>query len=240
MPEHAIINDLNQRLMGFYKHVQTDYDNLRLELAMLEETYAENRLVYEEGKSHDPEAWVEDPKEGLYHSMRDMFNGKETPSYSPAAIYYFMNKTAYPGMIRYNSNGEYNVPYGRYKTLNTKLVSEAHSRLLASATILCDDYQKVFELCEPLDFVFIDPPYDCAFNDYGNVETLDGFTEEDHVRLHKAYLELPCPALMVIGLTDLTYDLYGGMIVHSYEKAYAVNIRNRFKSASRHVLVMNC
>lgn len=42
--------------------------------------------------------------------MREMFNLKIEPSYLEAVIYFFINKTAYSGMIRYNANGEFNVP----------------------------------------------------------------------------------------------------------------------------------
>ncbi|MDY5767179.1 MAG: DNA adenine methylase, partial [Alloprevotella sp.] len=53
------------------------------------------------------------------------------------------------------------------------------------------------------------------------------------------FVNLPCKALMVIGCTPLTENLYRGYIVDSYEKSYAVNIRNRFKSAARHIVVAN-
>ena len=44
---------------------------------------------------------------------------------------------------------------------------------------------------------------------------------------------------MVIGLTPLTQELYGSYIVDEYDKNYAVNIRNRFKSSARHIIVAN-
>jgi DNA adenine methylase len=87
--------------------------------------------------------------------------------------------------------------------------------------------------------MFLDPPYDCVFSDYGNREIKDGFNEAEHRRLREAFFKLECKALMVIGKTELTYSLYKDSIVHEYEKAYAVNIRNRFKSAGKHILVSN-
>ena len=89
------------------------------------------------------------------------------------------------------------------------------------------------------DFIFLDPPYDCVFSDYGNVEYKDGFNEKSHTELANAYKELNCKALMVIGRTPLTEKLYGEMIVDEYEKSYAVNIRNRFKSEASHILISN-
>jgi DNA adenine methylase len=89
------------------------------------------------------------------------------------------------------------------------------------------------------DFMFLDPPYDCVFSDYGNVEYKDGFNEKNHTELANAYKELNCKALMVIGRTPLTEELYGDMIVEEYGKSYAVNIRNRFKAKASHILVSN-
>lgn len=44
---------------------------------------------------------------------------------------------------------------------------------------------------------------------------------------------------MVIGKTELTENLYKDFIVDEYEKVYSVNIRNRFKSSSMHMIVTN-
>jgi DNA adenine methylase len=43
-----------------------------------------------------------------------MFNDLIEKKYTDAFLYFFINKTAYSGMIRYNAKGEFNVPYGRY------------------------------------------------------------------------------------------------------------------------------
>ena len=64
--------------------------------------------------------------------------------------------------------------------------------------------------------MFLDPPYDCVFSDYGNVEYKDGFNEKNHIELANAYKELNCKALMVIGRTPLTEKLYKDMIVDEY------------------------
>ena len=42
---------------------------------------------------------------------------------------------------------------------------------------------------------------------------------------------------MIIGKTELTEELYGEFVKGEYEKSYAVNIRNRFKSESMHIIV---
>lgn len=238
-PEHALINDINTKLVGFYEGVRDNFAELRQELDLLEGMYSANRYVFDERKLRDPDARVEDPNEALYYHVRAMFNNLEEKEFSDAALYYFINKTAYSGMIRYNARGEFNVPFGRYRNLNTDKVTPEHSRLLNGAELMNIDYAEVFNLCEPDDFVFLDPPYDCTFSDYGNDEYRDGFNEENHRRLAQDFINLPCRALMVIGHTPLTEELYNGFIAAEYHKTYAVNIRNRFKSMANHILVAN-
>ena len=142
-------------------------------------------------------------------------------------------------MIRFNSKGEYNVPFGRYSNLNTKLITQEHSQLLQRAEVLQEDYSAVFERAQADDFMFLDPPYDCVFNDYGNIDMMNGFDEEQHRRLAADFKNLSCRALMVIGKTPLTEELYGKFIKDEYRKNYAVNIRNRFKNDAKHIVVVN-
>ena len=87
--------------------------------------------------------------------------------------------------------------------------------------------------------MFLDPPYDCIFSDYGNEEYREGFNEASHRALAEDIRNLPCRALLVIGRTPLTEELYGDMIIEEYDKSYAVNIRNRFHSEAKHILIAN-
>lgn len=239
-PERAVINDINTSLMGFYSAVQQNYAELSIELAQLENIYNTNRLDFEALKRQHPSKRVIDRNEELYYNLRDMYNGLVEPRYSAAALYYFINKTAYSGMIRYNAKGEYNVPYGRYKNFNTSLITEQHHNLLLNTEIHNSDYREIFALARPEDFVFLDPPYDCIFSDYGNEEYQeDGFNEENHRQLANDFFNLNCRTMMVIGATPLTRELYGGNIIAEYPKNYSVNIRNRFQAGAVHIIITN-
>lgn len=192
--------------MRFYKGVQKEFEPLKDELSEIEEVYKINRRKFEELKSKNPTERVKDDNELLYYQMRDMFNGLSEKKFSDPLLYFFINKTAYSGMVRSNSKGEFNVPYGRYKNLNTSLVTEAHHKLLQNVEIFNTDYKAVFEMAIKDDFMFLDPPYDCVFSDYGNSEYKDGFTEDDHRELAERYKNLNCKALMVIGRTPFEYS----------------------------------
>ena len=238
-PEQAIINDVNSRLFMFYNEMKKRYPVVRTQLDELQKIYEENQEEYEQKKKRNPELRIENKNESFYYEMRDAFNHKIRTSYLDSVVYFFINKTAYSGMIRYNKQGEYNVPYGRYKNFNTKLITNEHYELLAKTDIYNKDYSEIFNMLKQDDFVFLDPPYDCVFSDYGNAEYKDGFGEDEHRRLANDFRNLPCKALLVIGKTELTEELYGDLIVEEYDKSYSVNIRNRFKAGAKHIIVTN-
>ena len=238
-PEQAIINDVNSRLFMFYNEMKKKYPVVRTQLDELQKIYEENQEEYEHKKKINPKLRIENKNESFYYEMRDAFNHKIRTSYLDSVVYFFINKTAYSGMIRYNKQGEYNVPYGRYKNFNTKLITNEHYELLAKTDIYNKDYSEIFNMLKHDDFVFLDPPYDCVFSDYGNAEYKDGFGEDEHRRLANDFRNLPCKALLVIGKTELTEELYGDLIVEEYDKSYSVNIRNRFKAGAKHIIVTN-
>ncbi|MBU9712001.1 DNA adenine methylase [Evansella tamaricis] len=238
-PKKAKLNDVNTRLIGFYNTVRNNYTALRNDLDDIQRQYENNRQVYEQRKKKSPDLRVTDDNEALYYELRDMYNNIIPKVYSDAALYFFINKTSYSGMIRYNARGEFNVPYGRYKNFNTQLLTEAHSQLLQTAEVTNGDYSLLFNEMTQHDFMFLDPPYDTIFSDYGNIEFTGDFDESHHRRLADDFRNVNGKALMVIGSTPLIEELYSPYIKGRYQKSYAVNIRNRFKSESEHLIITN-
>ena len=238
--EGSIINDFNPNLVRFYSEVRDNFHKIDIELAKLKRAYDKTSEDYELERAKT-KGRVDNLNEALFYRMRDQYNGKTKEEYFFATIYYFLNKTAYSGIVRHNSKGEYNVPFGRYKTLNTGALTLEHSELLKKTTILNGDFEKVFNMSDKNDFIFLDPPYDSTFSNYGNAtaEKAEGFDKKDHIRLANAFKNLEAKALMVIGGTDFIRDLYKDYIVTEYHKKYAVNIKNRVNSSSNHLVIRN-
>jgi DNA adenine methylase len=237
-PHHGIINDINSKLINFYIDVKDNYEQLKKELYQIQQIYTDNQNKYQELRNLNPNEKVSNANEILYYQYRKEFN-YPTGQYLNGTIYFFINKTAYSGMIRYNKKGEYNVPFGRYKNFNTDLINENHHKLLQNAEIFNTDYSEIFNMATPNDIMFLDPPYDCIFNDYGNIESEDGFNENEQRRLAEDFRNLDTRALMVIAKTPLTEELYRNFIIDEYDKNYSVNIRNRFKSEAKHIVIKN-
>ena len=238
-PQKAIINDVNKRLINFYLQLQNNYNKMREQLNEIQSIYEKNQETYKRQKQITPDDYVKNNNEEFYYEMRNLFNKPNEASYLDGVVYFFINKTAYSGMIRYNNSGEYNVPFGRYPNLNTKLITIEHHNLLQGAEIYNLDYKEIFKKASKDDFVFLDPPYDCVFNDYGNIDMMNGFDEQEHRRLAQDFKKLKCKALMVIGKTPLTMELYGDYVCDEYYKNYSVNIKNRFNNDKMHIVVKN-
>lgn len=58
-PRQAIINDINAKLMEFYRGVRDDYSNLRRELDEIESLYTKNRNEFNALKALHPNERVE-------------------------------------------------------------------------------------------------------------------------------------------------------------------------------------
>ena len=140
-----------------------------------------------------------------------------------ACRFYYLRKTCFRGMMRYNKNGGFNVPFGRYKTFNYENLSDdRYENLLKKTTILDETFEKVFEKYDdPSNFIFLDPPYDSTFTDYGYCK----FGREEHEKLAELFKKTSSKCMMVIGGTEFIRGLYDGYIVEEYEKKYKFRLK---------------
>ena len=114
-------------------------------------------------------------------------------------------------MLRYNKKGEFNIPYGRYKTCNfEELVNPRYTELLSRTTITNGSFEKVFEDYNNKDnFMFLDPPYDSEFTDYGYCS----FGKDEQRKLAECFKNTKIKCLIVIGKTPFIEELYKDYIV---------------------------
>lgn len=238
-PPKAVIGDVNRPLIHFYRELKENFNEVVTETKEIADKFEENQKSFNNLKDYHQEKRIRNPNEDFYYDLRDQFNGLKERRYSLASLYYFINKTAFSGMIRYNKEGHFNVPFGHYKHFSNKSITYQHYNLLKHTQIIQCDYTASFKMAGKEDFMFLDPPYDCVFTDYGNMKTVGDFCEEQHRQLAEDFKKLQCKALLVISDTPLIQELYQGYIQESYDKNYAVNIRNRFKASAKHLIITN-
>ena len=168
-------------------------------------------------------------------------------SFVYSSIYFFIRNYTYSGMFRYNSNGEFNVPYGGIGYNNNSLdkkinyiSSEPIQERLRNTTIECNDFHFFFkdkELNEN-DFIFLDPPYDTEFSTYDQNE----FTSNDQKRLADFLInEVNCNWMLVIKNTPFIYDLYNkpNIKIKFFDKSYNVSFMNRNDRDTEHLMITN-
>ena len=144
--------------------------------------------------------------ERLYYRHRERFNqliseGKAKTA-EAAALFYFLNRTGYNGLCRFNSSGGFNVPFGRYTTINYTHDFAGYRSAFARWTFTSTDFSEL-----PLradDFVYADPPYDVVFTRYAK----EDFGWDDQVRLAEFLAGHRGPVVLSNQKTDRIVDLY--------------------------------
>jgi DNA adenine methylase len=174
----ALLNDINPHLLNFYCWLKR---GLTISIEMTND-------------------------ESLYYAHRNRFNdllrsgkaeGKEA-----ASIFYFLNRTGYNGLCRFNRAGEFNVPFGSYKNINYVRNFLAYKPLLASWDFV--NYSFTHVPLRPNDFVYADPPYDVEFTHYST----GGFDWEDQVRTAEFLAKHEGPVILSNQATKRIVKLY--------------------------------
>jgi DNA adenine methylase len=147
-----------------------------------------------------------------------------TNSLDSASRFYYLRKTCFRGMLRYNNKGKFNIPYGRYKTYNyDNLIIPEYETLLKRTEILKSSFELLFDKYNSENnFMFLDPPYDSEFTDYGYCK----FGKDEHKKLAECFKTTKIKCLMIIGKTDFITDLYKDYIVGEYPKKYRFKLHS--------------
>jgi DNA adenine methylase len=157
-----------------------------------------------------------------YYRVRDEF--QPTNDLERACKFYYERKTCYRGMLRYNKKGKFNIPFGRYKTISwSELDDKRYEDLLQGCDIRLGGFEEIFaEFNHPDNFVFLDPPYDSVFTDYGYCT----FDRNHHQRLAECFKTTRNKCLMIIGKTPFIEELYAGYIKGEFGKKYAFKLHS--------------
>ncbi|MCC7241554.1 MAG: Dam family site-specific DNA-(adenine-N6)-methyltransferase [Acidobacteria bacterium] len=177
-PERALLNDSNPHLINFYRWLQRGLAvGIRLE-----------------------------NNEDLYYRHRDRFNALaaegEASSHEAATLFYYLNRTGYNGLCRFNRDGRFNVPFGRYAAIRYERDFARYLLVFATWTFSSGDFETI--AVQPDDFVYADPPYDVEFTQYAP----DRFRWADQERAAAWLAAHPGPSVLVNQATARIERLY--------------------------------
>lgn len=198
-PKKAVITDVHKELIDLYTAIKN-------------------------GKSDEIYKFMEEHpnEEKVYYEIRDTMVINDY--LDRAKQFFYQRKTCFRGMLRYNSKGKFNIPFGRYKTYNFEILkNKDYEKLLQNTKIECKDFSYIFEnYNDPNNFMFLDPPYDSEFTNYGYCS----FGKKEHEKLAKYFKETKNKCLMIIGKTDFICELYKDYIVDEYDKKYRFKLHS--------------
>lgn len=171
-PERAVFADVNPHIINFYNRIKDGSITSGRVRAFLEA----------EGKK------LENGDADYYYEVRDRFN-----QYHEPLDFLFLNRACFNGMMRFNKDYNFNVPYGHKpqrfaKAYITKIVNQvAHIEELLKNyewEFLCQSFEDTISSATHSDFIYCDPPYIGRHVDY-----YDSWDEELEVALHSALVK---------------------------------------------------
>lgn len=194
-PQRALLNDANRHLINFYRWLQR---GLKISLVMMND-------------------------EAAYYRYRDRFNGLlergDADTAEAALLFYYLNRTGYNGLCRFNRRGQFNVPFGRYARIGYASDFESYRETFADWSFSTGDMEEM--KLDRGDFVYADPPYDVEFTQYSQ----GGFSWEDQERTAAWLARHRGPVVLVNQATDRVERLYRRL-------GYTVNF---FQAAPRRI-----
>lgn len=180
-PARALLNDINPHLINFYRHLQ---QGMQLQLRMRN-------------------------NEQLFYRHRARFNkliqNGGAKSSEAAELFYYLNRTCFNGLCRFNKGGAFNVPFGTYKKINYTSDFSEYEHALRQWEFSNSDVAALETRSG--DFIYADPPYDVDFTTYSS----GGFSWEDQRRTAELLAQHPGPVVISNQATPRIVELYHGL-----------------------------
>lgn len=177
-PVSACLADANEHLINFYQWLQR---GLVIDFSLRNE-------------------------EAAFYAARARFNNLirqgQQNSAEAAGLFYYLNRTCFNGLCRFNSKNEFNVPFGRYKQIRYTQDFSHYANVLKTWQITCADFAQTQVGSQ--DFLFIDPPYDTPFTQYAK----ENFVWADQLRLVEWLSQLNAPMVVTNQATPRILALY--------------------------------
>jgi DNA adenine methylase len=180
-PGRALLNDVNPHLISFYRWLKR---GLTTDLPMKngESAYYRHR-----------------------RRLNELLGNGGARSAEAAALFYYLNRTGYNGLCRFNRSGEFNVPFGRYSKISYTRDFTPYRKLFSGWEFRSQDFELI--PLKPGDFVYADPPYDVQFTSYAK----EGFSWEDQVRTARWLSKHKGPLVLSNQATDRIVRLYDSL-----------------------------
>ncbi|WGV23604.1 DNA adenine methylase [Halotia branconii] len=218
-PSQAILTDINSELITTYCCVKDQVEEL---ICLLKEHKIKHTRNY-------------------YYHVRANSGGT---ALEKSARLIYLNKTCFNGLYRVNSQGQFNVPLGRYENPNIcpEDLLRLASKALSTSKIQQADFTAVLNKANSHDdFVYFDPPYypvsqTSNFTAYSN----HCFAEEQQIKLKDVFVKLADRGVKIMlsnSDCDFIRNLYIDFNIYTISAARSINSNSKKRGNITEVLV---
>lgn len=164
-----ILNDINKDLVNLYQNILNPNDDSFIK-------YCEELFVFENNVKEE------------YVRLRQLFNDS-SDALERSRLFVYLNRHCFNGLSRYNSKGQFNVPFGKYaepkcpsdEMMNLRMYFLNKKYNFSSVSF---EDESLYQNLEKGDVVYFDPPYipisdTASFTDYAT----EGFNHQQQIKL---------------------------------------------------------
>lgn len=161
--KNSYISDSNTELINFWETLRDNYDELIQKIL---------KFPIDEQSFYEIRSWDRDVSWPFSKTTR-------------AARFLYLNKMCFNGIWRINSQGYYNVPFGRRPKLdiNIEQLKQA-SIFLKNVNIFNEDFEYFLQFIQKGDLIYLDPPYAVNSNSGESNYNKEEFTHNDQIRVY--------------------------------------------------------
>ncbi len=218
-PTNATLTDINAELVNAYRCVK---DNVEELIKLLD--------IHQLKHSRD-----------YYYDVRRFAYATDIEK---AARLIYLNKTCFNGLYRENSQGEFNVPIGKYKNpkICNPVLLRAVSVTLQNAQIEVRPFEDILNYARSgNDFVYFDPPYH-PLSSTSNFTAYSRylFSQSDQIRLKEVFAELAKRGVKVmLSNSDCEFirELYSEFNIYSILASRLINSKATNRGKISEVLI---
>ena len=178
-----------------------------------------------------------------FYNLRKTFNNLDSYDIVKSAIFVYLNRHAFNGMCRYNSKKQFNVPYGKYKSVYYPI--EELKNFIAKSAIadfVNIGFEDSMNMAVNGDVVYCDPPYvplsvTSNFTNYSG----DGFGIDEQKKLANIAFHLKTKNIPVIISnhdTPVTRQLYTGTSITTLDVHRSISSKKETRGKAKELIAV--
>lgn len=220
--EHYLLADINHDLISCFQYLQSE-----------KQIFIEYCRQFFQEQYNIKESFL---------NLRTQFNATNDKRLK-AALFLYLNRHCFNGLMRYNQEGQFNTSFGEYrKPYFPDVEMLAFVNKLQSAEFICSDYKKTMEKAITGDIIYCDPPYvplsvTANFTKYHST----GFNRSDQenlVFMARKLAKKGIPVIISNHDTEFVQNLYFGANIISFDVQRSISCQGNKRGKAPELLAV--